>query len=112
IVGFVSQRLSGDGGAQALLVSGLSGIGKSRLMREVRQAAQLRRLVFLEANCYERSSVEYGPFADVLYQLVPLVESLGTIDIVLTALPELVKLAPNLSKGRSYIESPKAATAE
>jgi tetratricopeptide (TPR) repeat protein len=112
VVGFVSQRLSGDGGGQALFVSGLSGIGKSRLMREVRQATQLRRLVFIEANCYERSLVEYGPIADLLYQLVPLVETLGGIDIVLAALPELVKLAPKLGQGRVYTEAPRAVSAE
>jgi hypothetical protein len=111
-LGFVSRRLSGAGGSEALLVSGISGIGKSRLMREVRQAAQLRRFVFLEGNCYDRSLVEYGPFADVLHQLVPLVEARGASDIVQAALPELVKLAPKLGDARSYVESPKAATAE
>jgi tetratricopeptide (TPR) repeat protein len=112
ISGFVSQRLNGDGGREALLLSGVSGIGKSRLMREVRQAAQLQRLAFLEGNCYERSFVEYGPIADLLHQLVPLVETLGGIDTVQAALPELVKLAPKLAQGRSFMESPKAATAE
>jgi tetratricopeptide (TPR) repeat protein len=112
ILSFLSQRLSGKGAEPALLVSGVSGIGKSRLMKEVRHAAQLQRHVFIEANCYERSLVEYGPIADVLYQLVPLIETLGGIDIVHEALPALVKMAPRLSHGRSVEELPKAMTAD
>ena len=112
ILSFLSQRLSGKGAEPALLVSGVSGIGKSRLMKEVRHAAQLQRHVFIEANCYERSSVEYGPIADVLYQLVPLIETLGGIDIVHEALPALVKMAPRLSHGRSVEELPKAMSAD
>jgi tetratricopeptide (TPR) repeat protein len=109
---FVSRRLAGDGDKEALLLCGPSGIGKSRLMREVRQAAQLRRLAFLEGNCYEWSLVEYGAFADVLHQLVPLIETTGGDELVQAALPELVKLAPKLGDGRVYVEAPRAATAE
>ncbi len=112
VIDFVTQRLTGRGVEPALMVSGLSGIGKSRLMREVRHAAQLQRWVFLEANCYERSLVEYGPIADILQQLVPLIETLGGVDIVQSALPELVKLAPQLAKGRSHEASPAAVTAD
>jgi tetratricopeptide (TPR) repeat protein len=109
---FIEQRLSGTGGESVLMVSGLAGIGKSRLMREVRYQAQLQRQVFLESNCYERSSAEYGPIADLLYQLVPLVESRGGVEAVTVALPELVKLGPRLAEGRQYQERPKAATSE
>ncbi len=94
------------------MLSGLSGIGKSRLMREVRYAAQMQRLVFVESNCYERSLVELGPVADILYQIVPLVEALGGLDLVQAALPELVKIAPRLAHGRSFVESPRAASDE
>src|SRR5262249_32911759 len=73
-----TQRLKGCGREPpALLVSGLSGMGKSRLMREVRQLTQMQRMVFLEASCYERNPVEFAPIAEVLSQLVPLVETYG-----------------------------------
>jgi serine/threonine protein kinase len=63
ILRFVSQRSSRGGGSPALMVTGVSGIGKSRLMKEVRQAAQLQRLPFIEANCYETNPVEFGRLA-------------------------------------------------
>ncbi len=112
VMDFITERLSGRGLEPALMLSGVSGIGKSRLMKEVRHAAQLQRWVFLEANCYEKSLVEYGPIADMLNQLVPLIETLGGVDIVQVALPELVKLAPQLARGRSYEPAPRAANAE
>ncbi len=112
VMDFISQNLNGRAQHPVLMVSGVSGIGKSRLMREVRYAAQLQRLVFLEANCYEHDLVEYGPVADILRQLVPMVEAFGGIDLVREALPVLIKLAPGLARGRSYEALPQAATAE
>ena len=113
VMSFVSKRLGGRGGARsALWVRGVSGIGKSRLMKEVRQAAQLQRLVFIEGNCYENSPLEYGPLAEVLSQLVPVIEIMGGLDIVGDALPALVKIAPKLANGRSFAPLPKAADVE
>ncbi len=106
VMDFITHRLRGRGDQAMLMLSGLSGIGKSRLMKEARRTAQLQRLVFLEASCYEMNLVEYGPLAEVLHQLVPLVETLGGIGIVQRALPALVKLAPRLANGRSYEPSP------
>jgi tetratricopeptide (TPR) repeat protein len=113
VMGFVAERLTGRGGViSALWVHGVSGIGKSRLMKEARQAAQLQRLVFIEGNCYENSPVEYGPIAEVLSQLVPIVEMMGGLDIVGETLPALVKIAPGLAKSRTYTPLPKATDAE
>jgi tetratricopeptide (TPR) repeat protein len=112
IVEFLSRRLRGESEHPVLMLAGLSGIGKSRLMREVRYAAQMQRMVFLESDCYEHSLVEFGPVADILHQLVPLVEALGGLDLVYTALPELVKIAPRLAHGRTFVESVRAADDE
>jgi tetratricopeptide (TPR) repeat protein len=112
VMEFVERRLVGKGGEPALLVSGESGIGKSRLMRELRQQAQLRRIVFVESNCYEASPTEYAPIADLLEQLVPIVEQLDLGDIVPRALPELTRIAPRLRQGRHVEELPRPATAE
>ena len=112
VMEFVERRLAGEGGEPALLVSGESGIGKSRLLREVRQQTQLRRIVFIESNCYEGGPTEYAPIADVLEQLVPIVEQLDQADIVSRALPELARIAPQLRHGRHVEELPRPATAE
>jgi serine/threonine protein kinase/tetratricopeptide (TPR) repeat protein len=112
VMDFVERRLAGDPIEPALLVSGESGIGKSRLMREVRQQAQLRRVVFVESNCYEGSPTEYGPIADLLQRLVPLIEQLDPGDAGRWALPELARIAPELRRGRRIPTPPTAATAE
>lgn len=112
VLDFMERRLEGGGVEPALLVAGTSGIGKSRLMREVRQQAQLRRIVFLESNCYEGIPAEFGPVADLLMQLVPVIEQVDPGGIVRRALPELVRIAPDLGRGREVGEAPPAATVE
>lgn len=112
VMGFLSDRLSGLATEPALFVTGAPGIGKSRLMREVRQQAQLERILFLESNCYEGGQSEYGPIADLLYQLVPLVEQFGGERILTAALPALVRIAPELARGRAAAAVPPAASAE
>ena len=62
-----SERLS-----PAQFVGGQSGIGKSRLMREVRHRAQLAQVPFIEGNCYEGALAELGPIAEVLGYVVRL----------------------------------------
>lgn len=109
---FLEQRLRGQIKEPVLMVRGVSGVGKSRLMRELRQHAQLQRMVFFESNCYERNPAENSPIAELLYQLVPLVEALGGTADLQKALPELVKLAPRLGRGRIYSESPKLSSIE
>ena len=112
VVRFIDDRLSGRVHETTLFVSGPSGIGKSRLMREVRRQAQLQRILFLESNCYEGGQSEYGPIADLLYQLVPLVERFDGADLVTPALPALVRVAPELARGRTATPLPPAASAE
>ena len=61
----------------ALFVSGQSGLGKSRLMREFRHHAQVSRINFVEGNCYEGALSEYGPMVEILRPLVRLAEAVG-----------------------------------
>ena len=54
---FVDQRLGGHLSASPFaLVCGQSGVGKSRLVRELRHALQLNRQTFIEGNCFEGAS--------------------------------------------------------
>jgi tetratricopeptide (TPR) repeat protein/predicted Ser/Thr protein kinase len=82
VVDFVMDRTRGsDACPPVMLVSGLSGVGKSRLIREARHHAQLSGLAFIEADCYEGSSSEYGPVADMVTQLVRLAHGVGAVAV-------------------------------
>jgi len=79
-----------------LFVAGKSGMGKSRLMREVRQAVQLRGVPFLEADCFERDLSESGPMANLVLQAVGLARSVDGRAMLRRYGPEMVKLVPSL----------------
>jgi tetratricopeptide (TPR) repeat protein len=103
VVAFVEARTTGlpedasFGGAKVLVVGGPSGMGKSRLLREVRQHLQLGRVLFIEADCFEGGASEYAPVIDALRQLVPYVHATGGSSLVERYGPELVKLLPELA---------------
>ena len=105
---FVEQRLveRSTTGAFAL-VCGQSGIGKSRLVRELRHALQLNHQTFIEGNCFEGAAAEYGALAEALAQLVPLVRSRGGEALVERDLTDLVKIVPELGRGRAI--APRAS---
>ncbi|HEY3348441.1 MAG TPA: protein kinase [Thermoanaerobaculia bacterium] len=79
-----------------LFVTGRSGMGKSRLMREVRQAVQLRGVPFLEVDCFERDLTESGPMANLVLQAAHLARSVGAQSLLNAHAPEMVKLVPSL----------------
>jgi len=101
-------------GIGALLVAGRSGMGKSRLMREVRQGVQLQGVAFAEADCFEGDLSEAGPMASLILQAASLARSAGAHDLLATHGPELVKLVPALSQEREVAPTPplENATAE
>jgi tetratricopeptide (TPR) repeat protein len=107
LAAFVEQRLRPERhvGAPFALVAGQSGVGKSRLVRELRHALQLNRHIFVDADCFEGATAEYAAFVDVIAQLVPLIESRGGAALVERDLGELVKLAPGLWRDRQIVPS-------
>ncbi|MGH9868455.1 MAG: protein kinase domain-containing protein, partial [Candidatus Polarisedimenticolia bacterium] len=54
-----------------MMVSGESGIGKSRLIRQLRYEAQMRGIQVLAGVCYEGTASAFHPFVQILRQLRP-----------------------------------------
>ncbi|HET6372871.1 MAG TPA: protein kinase, partial [Candidatus Polarisedimenticolia bacterium] len=61
----------GDGGQRPFLISGESGVGKSRLVEQTRYEAQLRGGTFAAGQCYEGSAAAYHPFVQILREAIP-----------------------------------------
>jgi predicted ATPase len=64
----VEALSSGQGGF--MLVGGESGIGKSRLIEEIRGLGRLHQVQFLRGQCFEGSVTPYGVFLGPLERLV------------------------------------------
>lgn len=62
----LERMLQGQGGA--ILIGGATGIGKTRLAREVRLQAQLRHVLVCETACAESNQRPYGVWGDLLAQ--------------------------------------------
>ncbi len=86
-----SERLS-----PAQFVGGQSGIGKSRLMREVRHRAQLAQVPFFVGNCYEGALAELAPIAEVLGYVVRLARAAEAEHLVYRHAAALGKIDPAL----------------
>ncbi len=95
-----------------LFVTGRSGMGKSRLMREVRQAVQLRGVPFLEVDCFEGDLTESGPMANLVLQAARLAASVGAQPLLDAHAPEMVKLVPSLPLGAGVAATPPLPNAE
>lgn len=95
-----------------LLVAGKSGMGKSRLMREVRQSVQLRGVPFLEADCFERDLSESGPMANLVLQAAGLARSADAHALLGRYAPEMVKLVPSLTLQAGVTPTPPLENAD
>ena len=107
----IDAGLRGDRHA-GLFVAGRSGMGKSRLMREVRQAVQLRGVPFLEVDCFERDLTESGPMANLVLQAVRLAVSVGAQSLLNAHAPEIVKLVPSLPLDPGVTPTPPLPNAD
>lgn len=66
------------------------GMGKSRLMSELRREIQLADGLFVEGNCWTTGRNALGPFASIVTQLST---ALGDKSVAVRSFPELVHLA-------------------
>ena len=113
ILAFTDRRVTGaEPERPALFVGGVSGVGKSRLMREARLQAQLSRVVFLQGICYDGNFVEYEPLLTLIEHLVRLAEAADATALLTRYGPELVKLGPRALAGRGIQPSAPLANAE
>ena len=95
-----------------LFITGRSGMGKSRLMREVRQTIQLRGVPFLEVDCFERDLTESGPMANLVLQAARLATSVGAQSLLNDHAPEMVKLVPSLALDPEVAPTPPLDNAD
>ncbi|WP_069802192.1 helix-turn-helix transcriptional regulator [Thermogemmatispora onikobensis] len=113
------ERLEESRG-QVILLVGEAGVGKSRLVAEMRRCAEQHGLLVLQGECFESTrSLPYGPFLDVLQTLLLqwpapaaarlLEPTAGELSLLL---PELSRLAGLTASSSVPTSSPSTTTAE
>ncbi len=92
----MEKRFSGDGDGEPVLVllKGERGVGKKRLLKELKYRAQLEGFGFYSGRCYEKGGDPYAPWVDILRRVVGTVEKDDPLLRRYSA--ELVKLIPSL----------------
>ena len=92
---FVRRRFDGETSAPpGCLVGGPSGIGKSRLLRELRHHLQLNGRLFVEGNCYEHVSSPFSALSEAVGALAAALRARGATDVLGRYRHELAILAP------------------
>ncbi len=99
--GYLDKVLMKKG--ELVLIGGEVGVGKTRLVEELRGYGRLKGAKFLTGRCYEQEgSISYQPFIEAFRQYfrdVRLHEDLGNVRRMIKGLePELVKLIPDISE--------------
>lgn len=86
-----------EGRGQIALISGEAGIGKSRLVKEIKSKAHNSRMV-LEGFCSQTESAQpYAPLLDLLRNFISTCTDQEIAQILQSPVPQLIKLLPELS---------------
>jgi class 3 adenylate cyclase len=94
-----------SGQPRVVFIEGEAGIGKSRLLQEVRSLAQRLRMEVHICRCYEDLALPYLPFAE---SLLPRLASIPTEEMPLG--DGLQSIAELLNRSRSAAEAPSTST--
>ena len=86
------------GAGRCVLLSGEAGIGKSRLLAEIRDRATKRGFTTLIGRCFEQDrSFPYAPLIDMLHPFLAQSAVSDRLDMLGLLAAELVKLLPELA---------------
>jgi tetratricopeptide (TPR) repeat protein len=91
------ERAHGGNG-ETMLIAGEAGIGKSRLVDEIRARAEQQGSVILEGHCFEPDrALPYAPFIDLLRALLAARSGGDVADRLGRAASDLVRIVPELA---------------
>ncbi|MBN1180219.1 MAG: GAF domain-containing protein, partial [Anaerolineae bacterium] len=93
--GLLMRVMQGQG--RLVLVSGAAGVGKTRLVREVRLRAQMQRVLVCEGVCHEQVRAPYRPWVSIFSQVISYQRTSSPDVLQVYGLP-LVKLMPDLAE--------------
>jgi type II secretory pathway predicted ATPase ExeA len=88
------RAISGDG--QVLLISGESGIGKTRFARELMAQARFSGAQVLVGECYAESGAPYAPLAQVIQASQDLTGFKNLSGLTSSLIADLITIAPAL----------------
>ncbi|UCE15559.1 MAG: tetratricopeptide repeat protein [Candidatus Bathyarchaeota archaeon] len=108
--GRLDDVLRGEG--SLVFVTGEAGIGKTRLLMELKAYAKLRGALFLVGNCYREGAVPYKPWVQIIgeYSRRSRPELLYKVAGIYSA--EIVKLVPEAASKLGAVPSLPALTPE
>jgi DNA-binding CsgD family transcriptional regulator len=113
----MALRAARQGAGQIVLLAGEAGVGKSRLVAEIRQRAAGESFTILEGCCFERDLLfPYAPLVDALRAFLaagsPQGATVAIVDLLGALAAELVKLLPELALVLPQVQPTRALDPE
>ncbi|UCE16588.1 MAG: serine/threonine-protein kinase PknK, partial [Candidatus Bathyarchaeota archaeon] len=106
----LNDVLRGEG--SLVFVTGEAGIGKTRLLMELKAYAKLRGALFLVGNCYREGAVSYKPWIEIIREYFRRSQPQRVHRVVGIHSAEIVKLVPDAVSKLGVIPSLPSLTPE